>query len=190
MLNEIDKIMTIYGDYIILGIIALIIIIVFFKRIEKRIRKIAYVGIPKAEDGSIINHLKPTLYKWVDDFDKKDYDQRMVEVIAYIIQCLPVLKIIPRSIVIKYVSAIVQSVFNNLKASLDVQRRPNHVKITEDLVRSTLTTDNKIDQEKYTDKLTTILRRVLENVEIMDATKKLDQDKVDYIKEQIKKAIG
>lgn len=176
--------------YSIFIIPTLLVFLVYkFIIIKKDINNLAYKGIPKAEDGSIVNHLRPTFYAWVVEFDDKDYDQRLVEVMAYIIQSIPILQIIPKSIVVNFLSKVIQNIFDKLKASLDVQRRPNHVKISEDLVKDTLTEDNAEDQEKYEDKVNNVLSNILSNVEIMEATKKIDPEKIEYIKNQIKKLL-
>lgn len=198
MIKKIDSIMTVYGDYIIIGAVILFILLLYIKYVNKRIRKLAFKGIPKAEEGSIINSLKPSLYKWVDNFDKKEYDQRMVEVIAYIIQYVPILKIIPRGAVTKYVSIIVQKVFDNLKASLDVQRRPNHGKITEDMVSEinpnaqiieNKSPNNDKEQLRNEEKISQILSDILKNVDLINVGDKIDKTKIDYIKSQIEKIL-
>lgn len=157
--------------------------------IKRSINNLVYKGIPKAEDGSIVNQLKPTFYAWVVDFDNKEYDQRLVEVMAYIIQSLPVLQMIPKRIVVSFLSKVIQNIFDKLKASLDVQRRPNHVKISEDLVKDTLTEDNTEDQEKYKQKVNDVLTSILDNVEIMEVTENIDPKKIQYIKDQINKIL-
>ena len=173
-------------------IITTLLVIVFLKRLFalcRNINNLAYKGIPKAEDGSIVNQLKPTFYNWVVEFDNKEYDQRLVEVMAYIIQSVPVLQMIPKRIVVSFLSKVIQNIFDKLKASLDVQRRPNHVKISEDLVKDTLTEDNTADQEKYKQKINDILTSVLDNIEIMEFTDKIDPEKIKYIKDQINKIL-
>ena len=173
-------------------IITTLLVIVLLKRLfalRRNINNLAYKGIPKAEDGSIVNSLKPTFYNWVVEFDNKEYDQRLVEVMAYIIQSVPVLQMIPKRIVVSFLSKVIQNIFDKLKASLDVQRRPNHVKISEDLVKDTLTEDNTADQEKYKQKINDVLTSVLDNIEIMEFTDKIDPEKIKYIKDQINKIL-
>lgn len=173
-------------------IITTLLVIVLLKRLftlRHNINNLAYKGIPKAEDGSIVNSLKPTFYNWVVEFDNKEYDQRLVEVMAYIIQSVPVLQMIPKRIVVSFLSKVIQNIFDKLKASLDVQRRPNHVKISEDLVKDTLTEDNTADQEKYKQKINDVLTSVLDNIEMMEFTDKIDPEKIKYIKDQINKIL-
>ena len=173
-------------------ILVTLLIVYFLKKLinmRRNINNLAYKGIPKAEDGSIVNQLKPTFYAWVVDFDNKEYDQRLVEVMAYIIQSIPVLQMIPKRIVVSFLSKVIQNIFDKLKASLDVQRRPNHVKISEDLVKDTLTEDNTEDQEKYKQKVNDVLTSILDNVEIMEVTENIDPKKIQYIKDQIKKIL-
>ena len=80
--------------------------------------------------------------------EDSDMDERLIEVIVAIVQTVPVLRIIPKTVLVKFLKRVVQTTFNKIKPALDVNKKSvyltsavptNHAaKITEEEIASYL----------------------------------------------------
>lgn len=112
------KFLSGYGSVVV---IVVLLLIVFAIKFNGKVRALAYKYIPEAEDGSIVATIKKGAYETLDKIQRSDLDERMVQVMAVVIQQVPLLRILPTSAVEGYVNKLVQAAFNNVKASLKVE---------------------------------------------------------------------
>lgn len=121
--------------------ITLIVILglLFLWVINTKFRRAVYVFISKAE---IANISKDTLFETVDKIQNSDLDDRMVYVIVEIIRSFPLLSLIPRFILVKFLNFYVQKAFNGIKILLDTKRRTPRVPLNTPL-------ENPIPNENY-----------------------------------------
>lgn len=94
--------------------------------INIKFRRAVYVFISKAEVATIS---KDTLFETVDKIQNSDLDERMVFVIVEIIRSFPILSLIPRFVLVKFLNFYVQKAFNGIKILLDTKRRTPRVAI-------------------------------------------------------------
>ena len=111
------KFLSGYGSVVV---IVVLLLAVFAIKFNGKVRAVAYKYIPEAEDGSILATIKQGAYVTLDKIQRSDLDERMVQVMAVVIQQIPLLRILPTSAIEGYVNKLVQSAFNNVKASLKV----------------------------------------------------------------------
>ena len=102
----------------LLVIVILVLVIVGIK-VNGSIRKLAYKYIPEAEDGTIVRHFKKGALDAITRLQNSDLDERMVEVIAVLLQQIPILRIIPFSTATKYLNALAQKSFDNVTKALN-----------------------------------------------------------------------
>lgn len=93
------------------GIALVIAFIITFILIRKKI----YKYMAEAEAGALSYS---ALAKTVDKIQQSDLDERMVLVIAKIITSFPLLKLLPTSLVAKYLNGLVQKAFDKVKLLL------------------------------------------------------------------------
>lgn len=113
-----------YGSATVIIVLILIIIAIKF---NGKVRKLAYTYIPEAEDGTITRRFKKGVLDYITRLQDSDLDERMVEVIAVLLQQIPVLRIIPFNAATKYLNALTQKAFNNVKKALDSSINSNPV---------------------------------------------------------------
>ena len=130
LVNLLSSALGKYGSLIVIVILLLVIVAIKF---NAKVRKLAYQYIPEAENGSIVRHFKEGAYNAVSKLQASDLDERMVDVIAILLQQIPVLRIIPFSTATKYLNSLVQKSFDNIKKSLDttVHDVPRQSRISE-----------------------------------------------------------
>lgn len=116
------------GGYANLAVIIILILVIIVIKVNGKIRKLAYQYIPEAENGVIVNRLKKGALDYVTRLQDSDLDERMVDVIAVLLQQIPILRFIPFSASTKYLNSIVQKAFNNIKKALDTNMNNNPVK--------------------------------------------------------------
>lgn len=105
--------------FVILGIIIVWAIMHYIKK-DLRIKTLEYIG--KAE---VIN--KDVLYKAIDGFQKSDLDDRMVYVIVSLMRTVPIIGIIPHSVLFNMLNGYAQSTFNHIKALLDTHKKSKEI---------------------------------------------------------------
>ena len=104
------------------GVILLILIAIWI--LNAKFRRAVYVFISKAE---VTNITKDTLFETIDKIQDSDLDERMVYVIAEIIRSFPLLSLIPKVILVKFLNFYVQKAFNGIKVLLDTKKRTPRV---------------------------------------------------------------
>lgn len=118
-MNFIKAISSYFGEYGSIAVIVILLLILISIKFNANIRKLAYTLIPEAEDGSIQRHFQEGVLKYIERLQNSDLDERMVEVIAVLLQQIPILRIIPFTTATKYLNSLVQKTFNNVKKSLN-----------------------------------------------------------------------
>ena len=104
---------------VILGIIIVWAIMHYIKK-DLRVKTLEYIG--KAE---VIN--KDVLYKAIDGFQKSDLDDRMVYVIVSLMRTVPIIGIIPHSVLFNMLNGYAQSTFNHIKALIDSRNKSKEI---------------------------------------------------------------
>ena len=102
------------GGYTNLAVIIILILVIIVIKVNGKIRKLAYQYIPEAENGVIVNRLKKGALDYVTRLQDSDLDERMVDVIAVLLQQIPILRFIPFSASTKYLNSIVQKADTNI----------------------------------------------------------------------------
>ena len=118
-MNFLNPVISYLGKYGSATVIIVLILIIIAIKFNGRVRKLAYTYIPEAEDGTITRHFKKGVKDYITRLQDSDLDERMVDVIAVLLQQIPILRIIPFSTATKYLNNLVQKAFNNIKKSLD-----------------------------------------------------------------------
>ena len=96
---------------VIVLLIVTIIVLVFNSKFRAKV----YNLIAQAEIGTLS---KESLVKTIDKVQQGDLDERMVLVMASIIQLVPVLNLIPKSILTPFLNKYTQKAFNRIKLAL------------------------------------------------------------------------
>lgn len=96
-------------------LIILLIIIIVYLIFNSKFRAKVYTLIAKAEVGDIS---KESLAKAIDKVQEGDLDERMVLVMASIIQLVPVLNLVPTGILTPILNKYTQKAFNRIKLAL------------------------------------------------------------------------
>lgn len=104
------------------GIVIVLLIALWV--LNTKFRRAVYVFISKAE---VANITKDTLFETIDKIQDSDLDDRMVYVIAEIIRSFPLLSLIPKIILVKFLNFYVQKAFNGIKILLDTKKRTPRV---------------------------------------------------------------
>lgn len=104
------------------GIVIVLLIALWV--LNTKFRRAVYVFISKAE---VANITKDTLFETIDKIQDSDLDERMVYVIAEIIRSFPLLSLIPKIILVKFLNFYVQKAFNGIKILLDTKKRTPRV---------------------------------------------------------------
>ena len=119
-MNFLNPVISYLGKYGSVTVIAILVLVIIAIKFNGRVRKLAYTYIPEAENGTITRHFKKGVKDYITRLQDSDLDERMVDVIAVLLQQIPILRIIPFSTATKYLNSLVQKAFNNIKKSLDV----------------------------------------------------------------------
>ena len=178
-MNPVNLLASALGKYGSLVIIVILLLVIIGTKFNAKIRKLAYQYIPEAENGSIVKHFKEGAFNAVSRLQDSDLDERMVDVIAILLQQIPLLRIIPFSTATKYLNSLVQKAFNNIKKSLDTSMYdiPRNGRISEtDLehfLGETITSSNDVffeESKELFDKLEKEVKKLKtqENVEKSD----------------------
>ena len=104
--------------YLLIGIIALLILLIIM-RVKTKFRLMVQNLIYKSETGDIV---KGKLYDMVDRVQKSDLDEKMVAVISEILALVPILRLIPKSLVVKILNNYVQKIFDQVKNLLHLYK--------------------------------------------------------------------
>ena len=107
------------NNYSIYIIPAIIILGAIYSAFSKSARKAVYKYIADAESSKTP---RKAVYNIMDKIQRSDLDERMVEVIATILCNVPLLRIIPRPIIVNVLNNYVQKSFNNVKVLLDANK--------------------------------------------------------------------
>ena len=111
MLNFYQMLMKNQIWLVIVLLIVTIIVLVFNSKFRAKV----YNLIAQAEIGTLS---KESLVKSIDKIQRGDLDERMVLVMASIIQLVPVLNLIPKSILTPFLNKYTQKAFNRIKLAL------------------------------------------------------------------------
>ena len=104
---------------VIIGLLFVWVIVHYIKK-DLRVKTLEYIG--KAE---VIN--KDVLYKAIDGFQKSDLDDRMVYVVVSLMRTVPIIGIIPHSVLFNMLNGYAQSTFNHIKALLDTHKKSKEI---------------------------------------------------------------
>ena len=96
-------------------IIILLVAVIIYLIFNSKFRAKVYNLIAQAEVGNIS---RESLIKTIDKVQEGDLDDRMVLVMASIVQLVPVLNIIPKSILVPFLNKYVQKAFDRIKLAL------------------------------------------------------------------------
>ena len=118
-MNFVSLLSSFLGKYGSVIIIIILLAVIIGSKINANIRKLAYQYIPEAENGSIVRHFKEGAYNAISRLQASDLDERMVDVIAVLLQQIPILRFVPFNTATKYLNSLVQKSFDNIKKSLD-----------------------------------------------------------------------
>ena len=116
-------------------LIIILIIIIIYLIFNSKFRAKVYTLIAKAEVGDIS---KESLAKAIDKVQAGDLDDRMVLVMASIVQLLPVLNLVPRSILVPFLNKYTQKAFDRIKLALRAVPKSVNVEIKAELVSTTV----------------------------------------------------
>ena len=111
MLNFYHTVMKNQIWLVIVLLIVTIIVLIFNSKFRAKV----YNLIAQAEVGDLS---KESLAKTIDKVQQGDLDERMVLVMASIIQLVPVLNLIPKSILTPFLNKYTQKAFNRIKLAL------------------------------------------------------------------------
>ena len=111
MLNFYQMLMKNQVWLVVIILILTIIVLIFNSKFRAKV----YNLIAQAEVGDLS---KESLAKTIDKVQQGDLDERMVLVMASIIQLVPVLNLIPKSILTPFLNKYVQKAFNRIKLVL------------------------------------------------------------------------
>ena len=193
------KFLNVHGNLTLIVVLAIILLIVLF---NNKLRRLAARYIPLAEDGALVKTFKTSTLNFVNKVQDSDMDDRLVEVIAAIIQAIPFLRIIPNVILTKFLRGIVQSTFNVIKPALDVNKgnltlvsntndiTTHGAKITDEEISQFLgeTFDSVADQLfKITNSKLDLVQDEISKLNSNKEIKKADLDKVLELVEDLKK---
>ena len=193
------KFLNVHGNLTLVVILAIILLIILF---NNKLRRLAAKYIPLAEDGTLVKTFKTSTLNFVNKVQDSDMDDRLVEVIAAIIQAIPFLRIIPNAVLTKFLRGVVQSTFNVIKPALDVNKgsltlvsntndiTTHGAKITDEEISQFLgeTFDSVADQLfKITNSKLDLVQDEISKLNLNKEIKKADLDKVLELVEDLKK---
>ena len=116
-------------------LIILLIIIIVYLIFNSKFRAKVYNLIAQAEIGALS---KESLVKSIDKIQRGDLDERMVLVMASIVQLLPVLNLVPKSILVPFLNKYTQKAFDRIKLALRAVPKSVNVEIKAELVSTTV----------------------------------------------------
>ena len=116
-------------------LIILLIITIVYLIFNSKFRAKVYTLIAKAEVGDIS---KESLAKAIDKVQAGDLDDRMVLVMASIVQLLPVLNLVPKSILVPFLNKYTQKAFDRIKLALRAVPKSVNVEIKAEIVSTTV----------------------------------------------------
>ena len=99
------------------------VVIIMILALNAKLRNLALKYIPLVEDSSITDTFKASSLKLMRKLEDSDMDERLIEVIVAIVQAVPVLRIIPKTVLVKFLKRVVQTTFNKMKPALDVNNK-------------------------------------------------------------------
>ena len=99
------------------------VVIIMILALNAKLRNLAMKYIPLVEDSSITDTFKASTLKLMRKLEDSDMDERLIEVIVAIVQAVPVLRIIPKTVLVKFLKRVVQTTFNKMKPALDVNKK-------------------------------------------------------------------
>lgn len=193
------KFLNVHGNLTLVVILAIILLIILF---NNKLRRLAAKYIPLAEDGTLVKTFKTSTLNFVNKVQDSDMDDRLVEVIAAIIQAVPFLRLIPNVVLTKFLRGVVQSTFNVIKPALDVNKgslelvsntndiTTHGAKITDEEISQFLgeTFDSVADQLfKITNSKLDLVQDEISKLNSNKEIKKADLDKVLELVEDLKK---
>ena len=168
-------------------LIIILIIIIIYLIFNSKFRAKVYTLIAKAEVGDIS---KESLAKAIDKVQAGDLDDRMVLVMASIVQLLPVLNLVPRSILVPFLNKYTQKAFNRIKLALKTPPKSPlkdlELKVKSEVISTKIVetiNDNfepKDETHIHKEELTTRLDDIFERVKIAKIQK-------DHIKKELLK---
>ena len=131
MLNFYQMLMKNQVWLVIVLLIVTIIVLVFNSKFRAKV----YNLIAQAEVGDLS---KESLAKTIDKVQQGDLDERMVLVMASIVQLLPVLNLVPKSILVPFLNKYTQKAFDRIKLALRAVPKSVNVEIKAELVSTTV----------------------------------------------------
>ena len=131
MLNFYQMLMKNQIWLVVIILILTIIVLIFNSKFRAKV----YTLIAKAEVGDIS---KESLAKAIDKVQAGDLDDRMVLVMASIVQLLPVLNLVPKSILVPFLNKYTQKVFDRIKLALRAVPKSVNVEIKAEIVSTTV----------------------------------------------------
>lgn len=135
-------------------IIILIVFFFIFLSLSKNYRLLVQKLIYKAEIGKLA---KSRMYNAVVRFEDSDLDERMVLVLAELLQRIPVLPLImPKRILIPLLQRSVQRIFNQIKKLLDANSVKKISEVTEEkqkIVESVFGNEREVLIKEVTDRV-------------------------------------
>ena len=170
-------------------IIILLVAVIIYLIFNSKFRAKVYNLIAQAEVGNIS---RESLIKTIDKVQEGDLDDRMVLVMASIVQLVPVLNIIPKSILVPFLNKYVQKAFDRIKLALKTVPKNATVAVQIDVQAENISntivsklTDlesNKEEEETHIPKeeIATRLDEIFERVKIAKIQK-------DHIKKELLK---
>lgn len=193
------KFLNVHGNLTLVVVLAILLLIILF---NNKLRRLAAKYIPLAEDGTLVKTFKTSTLNFVNKVQDSDMDDRLVEVIAAIIQAVPFLRLIPNVVLTKFLRGVVQSTFNVIKPALDVNKgslelvsntndiTTHGAKITDEEISQFLgeTFDSVADQLfKITNSKLDLVQDEISKLNSNKEIKKADLDKVLELVEDLKK---
>ena len=131
MLNFYQMLMKNQVWLVVIILILTIIVLIFNSKFRAKV----YTLIAKAEVGDIS---KESLAKAIDKVQAGDLDDRMVLVMASIVQLLPVLNLVPKSILVPFLNKYTQKAFDRIKLALRAVPKSVNVEIKAEIVSTTV----------------------------------------------------
>ena len=142
-------------------LIIILIIIIIYLIFNSKFRAKVYTLIAKAEVGDIS---KESLAKAIDKVQAGDLDDRMVLVMASIVQLLPVLNLVPKSILVPFLNKYTQKAFDRIKLALRAVPKSINVEIKAEVISTTII-----------DKASILTNNVTENLDKSNEIEVLEQ---------------
>ena len=111
----------------LLNVVAIVILIVLFF-LNRSFRNMVYNLMAKAEENQLSYEV---LHTTVDKIHRSDLDDRMVLVIASVLNSFPILSLIPKPIIVSFLNNYVQSSFDRVKSLLHAKSKSTQKELEE-----------------------------------------------------------